>query len=326
MRTPCEWTINDFVPKIRKELVLKLHAKDVNQDEIAKILGISQPRVSQYIRKEKKQSIRNIEAGKLQLIQTQLEDVVTRTVQDILKILEDKNKKAPDAIPIICFGCRELRMGNALCSLHRHEYKEIDESIGKNKNCDLCLKWKTTPNDSNQSINSLETRFNVLKILETIANILIMKLTFSEYIPQIGAQICSIYEDKDGDSLKNVASFPGRIIQIQGKAKIVSKPEFNSSKTTGSLLLKWRNYNNKITSVLSIKNFNDTQFATNLEKLKFLIIKTKEIDKIGFSDQIDNKNITHSTKVAIIDSGSIGFEPIIYLFVENIFDLVEIFD
>ena len=83
---------------------------------------------------------------------------------------------------------------------------------------------------------------------------LILKLTFTDFIPEIGAQLCLIAENQDQDSLQNIAGFPGRIIQVQGRAKIVSRPEFNSSKTTGTFLLKIRKHNKKITSVLSIKN------------------------------------------------------------------------
>ena len=325
MRTPCEWTLSDFVPKIRRELVNELHTrKGYNQKEIAKILGISQPRVSQYISSEKKQ-IRNMEAAQFQLMESQLNDVVTRTVNDIIKALEN-NKKAPETIPIICYSCRELRMGNALCSLHRYDYPELNEVINSDKNCDLCLKWKTAPNESVESLNSLDARFNVLKTLESISNMLVMKVSFVDFIPQIGAQLCMIFESSTPDSPQDIAGFPGRIIQIQGRAKIVSRPEFNSSKTTSSLLIDIRKSNRKLTAVLSIKNQQDADFETSITKKGFIIFKTQAIDENGLSQQIISNTYSNKSKIAILDSGSIGFESITYLFVENIIDLVDVFD
>lgn len=326
MRTPCEWTLNDFVPKIRRNLVKQLYVKGSNQSEIAKILGISQPRVSQYLKGEK-QVIRKMAPEQSQLIETQMGEIVERTVNDIIKAL-DQGKQAPETIPIICYSCRELRMGNALCSLHRYDYPELDSAVGHDKNCDLCLKWKTSPESDKDSVESLGSRFNTLKTLETISNILIMKPTFPDFIPQIGAQLCSIFEstEKEQDSLQNVAGFPGRIIQIQGRAKIVSRPEFNSSKTTGQMLLDIRTFNKALTSVLSIKTSEDKEFLDNLIKKKFLVLNTTAIDMKGLIKTFEEKASDILNKVAVIDSGSVGYEPITYLFVSDITDLIELFN
>ena len=215
MRTPCEWTLNDFVPKIRRELVRKMSEKGYNQKQIAKILAISQPRVSQYLVGEKKEN-RKMASTQSQLVDHQLNEIVNRTVDSIL-IAFQEGKKPAEAVPIICYSCRELRMGNALCSLHRFDYPEIDQVVDPDKTCDLCLKWKTAPKENNESFESLDARFNVLRILESVANMLIMQPSFVENIPQIGAQLCLMYDEQaSNNDLRNVAAFPGRIIQVQG--------------------------------------------------------------------------------------------------------------
>lgn len=325
MRTPCEWTLSDFVPRIRRELVKELHKnRGMSQKDISKLLGISQPRVSQYLALEKKQK-RNISPEKAKLIDFQLNDTVEVTVKNIIQLL-DEGKSSPETIPIICRGCRKLRMANALCSLHRLDYPELDDSVGSNNTCDLCLKWKDSTGNNEDSLESLDARFNVLKVLESISSMLIMKLSFPDFIPQIGAQICLIYENPDeSNKLEDVAAFPGRIIQVQGTAKIVSRPEYNSSKTTGSLLLEVRKFNKNIQAVLSIKSKDDQDFENRLISKNFTIIKTRALDENEFSENIEPGSLAHS-KIAIIDSGSIGYEPITYLLVENITDLVDVFD
>ena len=325
MRTPCEWSLNDFVPKIRRELVRKMYDKGYNQKEIAKILAISQPRVSQYLVGEKKEN-RKMNSNQSQLVDQQLNEIVFRTVNDIM-IAFQEGKKPAETIPIICYSCRELRMGNALCSLHRFDYQEIDQVVNSEKNCDLCLKWKTAPKESNESFESLDARFNVLRILESVANMLIMQPTFVENIPQIGAQLCLMYDEQtNNNDLRNVAAFPGRIIQVQGRAKIISRPEFNSSRTTGSLLINIRNSNRKIKSIISIKNQNDPEFEKKIVLLGYLIIKTQAIDQYGLTTDLIKVDYSSATKIAIIDAGSHGYEPIIYLLEENILNLVSLFE
>ena len=317
--------MSDFVPKIRRELVKELHDnRGYNQKEIAKILGISQPRVSQYLSVEKKQ-IRNMSTQQFQLLEDQLEPIVSQTVKNIVKTL-DNGKKTAETIPIICYSCRELRMGSALCTLHRYDYSDLNDVIDNEKNCDLCLKWPKVQSTLTEPEESLGSRLNTLKTLETISSLLILKLTFPDFIPEIGAQLCLISVSTNKNSLQDVAGFPGRIIQVQGRAKIVSRPEFNASKTNGKFLLDVRNLNSKIASVLSIKNLNDREFENKLVQKGYLIIETESIDIVGFENQITEKNFANTSKIAILDTGSSGYESISYLFVENIVDLIDVFD
>ena len=326
MRTPCEWTISEFVPKVRSELVKALHSRGMNQSEISSILGISQPRVSQYLKEGKNTIIqrKDLEPSKLELLQSQMDNMVSTTTSKILvELLQGKN--SAETIPIICHSCRELRMGNALCTLHLHDYKQLGKLIDPQKNCNLCLKWKVEPINSPHSIATLESRMNVLQTLETVANDLLMSLNFLEHIPQIGAQFCLLDIYSDGKNLKDIAAFPGRIIRFQNQAKIVSKPEFLASKSTGDLLLKMHEINAKIVAVLSIKNTNQRYFEELLEEKNFFLLKTIEGDKKGFNFKDFDKKLQDQYNIAIIDSGSVGFESITYLFVTEPQSLIELF-
>lgn len=324
IRTPCEWTLSDYVPKVRRKLVQELHDnKGYNQKQIAKALGISQPRVSQYLKDEKK-NIRNMEKQQHEVMENQVNDTVNDTVYEIIQYL-DSGSKVAETIPLVCKGCRELRQGSGLCTMHRYDYPDINDVFPADKNCDLCLHWPKSPVDSPES-ESLNSRFSILKLLESISSMLILKVNFVDFIPQIGAQLCSIFEGPDDDSLKNIAGFPGRIIQVQGRAKIVSRPEFNASITAGTFLMAIRETNKNITSVLCIKNKQDPDFESTIKKNNFKIFYTEALDENGIHNQIEHEKYADISKLAIIDSGSVGYESISYLFVDNINDLVEIFD
>jgi predicted transcriptional regulator len=50
MRLDCEIISQDFLPVLRAALAKELAAGGMNQKDVAQILGISQPAVSQYLR------------------------------------------------------------------------------------------------------------------------------------------------------------------------------------------------------------------------------------------------------------------------------------
>ena len=57
-----------------------------------------------------------------------MNDIVSGTVKKIISSL-DSGMKAPETIPIICNGCRELRMGSALCTLHRYDLPDLNTVV-----------------------------------------------------------------------------------------------------------------------------------------------------------------------------------------------------
>ncbi|MHA2363227.1 MAG: thiamine-phosphate synthase family protein [Candidatus Hodarchaeales archaeon] len=325
MRTPCEWTLKDFLPRVRSKIAKELYQSGKKQSEIAKLMGISQPRVFQYLNSDESLIIRNIDLPQLKLLQTQLEDVIERTAEDIVVELK-LNRSAPETIPIICQSCRELRMGSALCTLHFIDYKELGDHIGEGQSCDLCLKWKKALPKDSYSIQSLEDRMSVIVTLENIANELLMKKSFLEYIPQIGAQICLIASvDPNKDHLRDVAAFPGRIIRYRSQAKIISRPEFYASESTANLLIKFRKKVSQIRGALSIKYSQKSSFKYNLESKGFQIIETSIGDTNKIPSEINREISPKIQKIAILDAGVVGFEPIAYLLVENPRSLLDVF-
>jgi predicted fused transcriptional regulator/phosphomethylpyrimidine kinase/predicted transcriptional regulator len=308
-------------------VVYKLISYEKTQEEIADLLNVSQARVSQ-LKRIKLENItrKELDLPQLTLLQSQLHDYVEKTSSEIVKQLLS-GKKAPETIPAICQSCRELRMGNALCTLHILDYKELGEFIGDKKNCDLCLKWKTVPQPHPYSIDSLEKRVDVLKTLEETTELLLQKLTFSDFIPQIGAQFCIISSKSDrSDHIRDIAGFPGRIIRYKNQAKIVSRPEFYASSHTANLLIQIRERYHNIHAVLSIKNPENDDFENTLSNKNFQVIKTEKGDQLGFISQIPNILPTHTEKIALLDKGDMGFESITYLFVKYVKTIVDIFD
>ncbi len=92
MKTFCEIIISDFLPTIRALITQELiNNYNLNQIEVAKKLGVTQPAISYYIR--------NIRGNKTDVMKTneKLMDIVKKTASDIAN-----GSDAPIEIQNIC--------------------------------------------------------------------------------------------------------------------------------------------------------------------------------------------------------------------------------
>ena len=64
MRPQCELMIMDVLPAVRSILAERLKEKGFKQGEIAELLGITQPAVSQYLKKARGRSIESLKRDK----------------------------------------------------------------------------------------------------------------------------------------------------------------------------------------------------------------------------------------------------------------------
>lgn len=313
MRVPCEWTMKDYIPLLRAQVVQHLQSEGRSQTEIASMLGVSQPRIAQYL-KLNQEDVRAKYQDFPDHFQIQLFDAVDQTARKVVGRINE-GFKPPEVIPIICQTCRELRMGSALCTLHMTEYKLMNDSVPEGENCDLCLRWKTAPMQAEHSLASLEARMEVLRALEQVKTKLVSLPNFVNLIPQVGAQLCftANKEVMTGEDLRDVAAFPGRIIRYGSRAKAVSRPEFSASQSTATLLVSLQTQDPAIRSILSIRVPRPDIAKQRLGQLGFGVEQTHEGDTKGFLDQVSLQKGKGDGKHAIMDSGGHGFEPITYL-------------
>lgn len=102
------------LPAIRKELVLALKNKGKNQKEIAKLLNLTEPAVSQYLNKKRAKDF-----------------PLTKDVVDFIRKSADKitgEKEAYQQIQKICDYIKETK---ALCRIHM----DVESGL---EGCDLC--------------------------------------------------------------------------------------------------------------------------------------------------------------------------------------------
>ncbi len=122
MELPQEIELWYVIPSIRKALVGALKKHNLKQKEIAPLLGISEPAISQYM-KDKRASCCYVAFEKPPL---------SREIEKSAKRLLDQ--KIPDpvcAVKEINRLCKIIRDSKIICDIHRKQNPEM-------KSCDVC--------------------------------------------------------------------------------------------------------------------------------------------------------------------------------------------
>jgi predicted transcriptional regulator len=99
-KSPCEEVVWDVLPNIRAEIAEDLVKRGVSQREISRMLGLTQPAVSQYVSKKRGYSIEFSEGVK----------------ESIAKLAEDLiQNQVEDPLSRICEICKEMRGEESAC-------------------------------------------------------------------------------------------------------------------------------------------------------------------------------------------------------------------
>ncbi|OYT40584.1 hypothetical protein B6U80_02590 [Candidatus Pacearchaeota archaeon ex4484_26] len=104
LRTPCEIILWGFLPALRKELVKAMIKKGVKRKEIAKIFGLSEAAICQYLKSKRGTDFKFTQKAK-----KQIEKAAERMV----------NLRGKEVINEICELCLILRKGRSFCKQHK---------------------------------------------------------------------------------------------------------------------------------------------------------------------------------------------------------------
>ena len=226
LRPPCEQVVaKDYLPLIRKKVIEKLLKDGYNQNQIAEMMGLSQPRISQYISAPEK----------LEYIENNIKEVffseVTETALKISTMLENGVNHA-ETIPTICATCRKMRVSGPMCKIHLAQYPALAKITPQS--CNAC-QWNRRPED----VQYITNRQQLLVDMEYIVSQLSLLPNFVENIPEIGTQLVMM-DPKDIPNFSNIAGFPGRIVRVKDRAQAVSTPEYGESRMVAKILIALR--------------------------------------------------------------------------------------
>jgi predicted transcriptional regulator len=105
---------------IAKDLIEKHR---LNQQDVAKKLGLTQSAVSQYLR--------NLRGSKIKVIEK--DEDIAKEIENFSSRIASGELKSLTALDAFCNICRLIRRRKMMCSIHLKVFPELE-------NCTICLK------------------------------------------------------------------------------------------------------------------------------------------------------------------------------------------
>ncbi|MEM3540198.1 MAG: thiamine-phosphate synthase family protein [Thermoplasmata archaeon] len=203
-----------------------------------------------------------------------------------------ENYTEQELTEFFCDFCISFRENKKFCTIHTI------------KNCDLCTYLYTGKRREEKNEISEKLKKAVLKL---------NNYNIVEIIPEVRMNIA--YSRENPSSRMDVMAFPGRLTYFSGKIVYFSDPEFGASKHLSSILLNVKN--KKIRAVINVK-FNKKVFS----KIKTMGMKYKIMERHKYSDVEDFVKELEDDFEIIVDPGTFGIEPMLYIFGNDPDDIV----
>lgn len=287
MQFICEIVPSSFLTPLRRAIAQELADLGQVQIEIAKILGVSQPVVSSYLK-----------APNSQPSPVTSRPAFKELVSDIILRIKNKPTSLIDLMGIICQGCQQFRTAGPLCDVHRKK-----TTLNFPPDCNICFPSTELTEVFNQRLQITRELFEAGQKLVNTGE------KFGQLIPEIGCQFVSLAEKSQ--TLEDIAGFPGRIVKVKGKGKIISSPEFRQGSTLARILIHFRKHGSAHGSLISLRNTEE--IMKTIMSGKF-IVRTKEADK-NWEETLEKISDEEIRQVEVIaDEGGVGLEAILYLF------------
>ncbi len=125
MKPPCEIVVKDILPAIRAVLVRDLIKRHkLNQVEVAKKMGITQPAVSQYLSELRGASY----AGLFKRRE------IAQSVRKLSDTIASGKVKPSQTLQMYCNICKHIKKREILCILHAKSAPYLKE-----EGCRICL-------------------------------------------------------------------------------------------------------------------------------------------------------------------------------------------
>jgi predicted fused transcriptional regulator/phosphomethylpyrimidine kinase/predicted transcriptional regulator len=228
-------------------------------------------------------------------------DTLTRK---LIEIIMSGDADSDILVREICSSCMHSRVGSTLCELHQSKVPSL-----KVANCQICAQLLGgSDTELSKKAIIIGDVLDALRILEASDS-------FVNLVPQIRANI--VVCDDTALSVKDVASIPGRITVIDGRARAPVNPQFGASSHTAELLLKARELWPSIHSCLYISGKDSV--VTRAGKIGFKVAKLPNSESslrkiISILKSLQKIPGPRTAYPAIHDPGGFGVEPILYTF------------
>ncbi|WXG42675.1 MAG: thiamine-phosphate synthase family protein [Promethearchaeati archaeon SRVP18_Atabeyarchaeia-1] len=308
MRPPCELVVKHYLPVIRSLIARELMDDyKLSQMQIAKLLGITQPAVSNYL------SLLRGEADKA-YDRTEVREVAKKMASELVEGRLSLSK----SIYTVCKLCIKLRSGGVTCGLHKEAVPELSV-----EECSVCSKLFA------EETEPISDRISVLNNMRNAISKLVDSKEFMALVPEVRTNL--VMATNDAASEDEIAGIPGRITVARGRVKSLSaEPEFGASFHLAAVLLAAIEKDKKVRGAINVK------FSIEVEQaMRRLGMEVYKFNRAKFDTMANEKHLAVPLAVkraadelgripeALVDEGGYGVEPATYVFGSSATDVVE---
>lgn len=294
MFPPCQAMVRYFLPAFRVLVAKELVRKGVSQGRAARLLGVTQAAVSQYLRKDEGYAF-----DRLSQFNLRREDAILYS-----SLIAEELQRSPVEALYTFYGLwRSLLARGDVCVIHRALSPQLAA-------CDMCMKTL------GPTMPTLDRERVLVEVREAVA-MLEGYTPFSAVVPNVGVNLVACGESPR--TISDVVGIPGRIVKLKGGVRASSPPEFGASHHMASILLEAHRVDPTVKSCINTKF--DPRVLRALENLGWRFTYTvpkdslKPIDgDIVLAAVRETLSRLGSVGDALIDEGGVGLEPITYIF------------
>ena len=287
MFLPCEIFVKEFLPALRGLMAHELRNRGLSQSRIASLLGVSQAAVSQILSKDQSEYKRRIEAI----------GFGDGEVDALIRILVNDSVSDPIlATQMIHHFWHDALERGAICGYHRKLYPQLMA-------CSICLRKEDMDIEVKETVKRVEEAVGLLESSSYVAYV----------VPEVAMNIAQA--SRQARTVEDVVGVPGRIVEVRGRVKAVSRPEPGGSKHLAQILLKIRELT-KHRAVINIKLDSKVESVVRDLGLKYATTSYEHPPK-GEEEVVEAvaKCFQEESMLDVVfDWGGIGLEPTTYIF------------
>ncbi|SRR5579875_989320 len=298
MLFPEEFFVKEVLPNFRILVAKKFAEKGYSQSKIARIIGVTQARVNSYFKADLNSCLLKLkEIGfEIDELNAIVDSLVYENINDPVSIIK-----------IFRNYYLSLLATGKLCKYHMR-------IANLPANCDVCLKYIEP---------ELGERQKMIKEIKEAVEMLIATKEFYFLIPEVFTNLA--YALPKPESIKDVLSFPGRIIKFKNEARVISDPEFGASRHIAGMLLEANKVEPSIRACLCIKYDKKILRLLKEKGIKFAFNYTKKEsarDQVieAFKEFLSENDLPD----VLIDEGGQNLEPVCYIFGQKPKDVVKL--
>lgn len=292
--TPHELAVRYVIPYLRALVALELNSRGLSQVRIAKIFGISQAMINNYLSKDRDYYLKQLEEVGL----------YREDVEKYVYSLVASHRSPAELIYTFTSIINEILATQKLCKLHRRLNPMLPQD------CSICRElfhYKITDPH--------------IKLVEELVRKFTGYPQARELVPEIGTNI--VYSPPGATSIRELIAVPGRIVKTDNEVVAVGSPSYGGSRYLATLLLKAQRVEPRINIVINIRYRQE--YLDKLEKLGYntMSVGPSSNPEEQYRRVEEALRRLKKPETAVADLGAIGLEPTIYVFHSDPRKLVE---